>query len=543
MITMLANLKIKTLIVSTLALLMFLVVTVGALGLYGTSHTRQVFQDVALRDAKSEGAFTQIRLLMETNRSQILQALQHNPEFGWSKLHDHALDIHFTSIEKSSATIAQLWQQYYAAINSPEERQLANAWYEKSGNLGVKGVDAAAAAIKAGQWDEAERTLISNINPTYRLAAAASTELSEFLVSRAKANHESVEASIAHMTYWIMAALVLSLSLAVATTVVLVRSITVPLSQAIDIAKRVAAGDLNSRVEGHASNELGTLLQALGAMNQSLVSVVSRVRQSSDSIATGSSQISTGNADLSHRTERQASNLQQTAASMEQLTSTVKANAQTAIEAEQLSKSASEVASQGGETVGHVVATMEQISASSRKISDIIGVIDGIAFQTNILALNAAVEAARAGEQGRGFAVVAGEVRNLAQRSAQAAREIKTLISDSVEKVEIGSQQVNQAGRTMSDIVQQVRRVSDLIATISSATNEQTADISHVSGAVSQLDQVTQQNAALVEQSAAAAQSLQQQAAQLVEAVAIFKLDGTAAARHDGLYADRVATA
>jgi methyl-accepting chemotaxis protein len=307
--------------------------------------------------------------------------------------------------------------------------------------------------------------------------------------------------------------------------VVLSRGITQPLEEAIAIARRVASGDLSSRIEVRSRNELGELLGALKAMNESLTNVVASVRSSSDSIATGSTQIATGNADLSHRTETQATSLQQTAASMEQLTHTVKNNAEVALEAEQLAKSASSVATQGGQTVDQVVSTMEQISAASRKISDIIGVIDGIAFQTNILALNAAVEAARAGEQGRGFAVVAGEVRSLAQRSAQAAREIKTLINDSVEKVEVGSQQVNAAGRTMSDIVRQVQSVSNLIAEISSATNAQTADIGQVSHAVSKLDEVTQQNSALVEQSAAAAESLQAQAARLVEAVAVFRID------------------
>ncbi|MBW8831794.1 MAG: Tar ligand binding domain-containing protein [Burkholderiales bacterium] len=521
---MLANIKIKTLIISVLSLLMILVATVGALGLYGTAHTRQAFRDISLRDAKSETVFAQIKLLMETNRSQVLQALQHNPNFDWAKLHDHALDIHFTAITKSSAGIMQLWEQYHAAIDSEEERRLADAWFEKSTGLGVKAISDASAAIKAGKWDSAEQVLISTINPSYRVGAAASAELSDFLSQRGKANGLAVENRITNMSYLLAGAVVLSLLLAVGTTVVLIRGITTPLNQAIGIARRVAGGDLGSHIDITSTNELGELLRALKMMNESLVSVVAGVRQSSDSIATGSSQIAAGNADLSQRTEKQAANLQQTAASMEQLTSTVKTNAQTASQAEQLAKSASDVASQGGVTVGHVVATMEQISTSSKRISDIIGVIDGIAFQTNILALNAAVEAARAGEQGRGFAVVAAEVRSLAQRSAQAAKEIKTLIGDSVQKVDIGSKQVNEAGRTMSAIVLQVKSVSDLIATISSATLEQTAGITQVSGAVNQLDQVTQQNAALVEESAAAAESLQLQAAKLVDAVAIFKL-------------------
>jgi methyl-accepting chemotaxis protein len=306
--------------------------------------------------------------------------------------------------------------------------------------------------------------------------------------------------------------------------VLLIRGITTPLLQAIGIARRVAGGDLSSHIEVKSKNELGDLLRALKDMNEGLALVVSNVRQSSDSIATGSSQIATGNADLSHRTERQATNLQQTAASMEQLTSTVKSNAETALQAAQLAKSASEVATHGGVAVGQVVATMQEISASSRKISEIIGVIDGIAFQTNILALNAAVEAARAGEQGRGFAVVAGEVRSLAQRSAAAAKEIKTLIGDSVEKVEVGSRQVSDAGRTMDDIVKQVGCMSELIGVISAATHEQTRDIGQMSGAVGELDRATQQNAALVEQSAAAAESLRDQTTRLVEAVAVFKI-------------------
>ena len=259
-------------------------------------------------------------------------------------------------------------------------------------------------------------------------------------------------------------------------------------------------------------------------MNDSLAGIVGQVRAASDSIATGATQIATGNADLSQRTEEQASNLQQTAASMEQLTSTVQTNSDTARQAAELAREASSAALRGGELVGQVVGTMDAINSSSKKIADIIGVIDSIAFQTNILALNAAVEAARAGEQGRGFAVVASEVRSLAQRSAQAAKEIEGLITESVEKVETGTAQVGEAGRSMSDIVTQVKNVNDLIAEISSATQEQSQGISQVGDAVSQLDQVTQQNAALVEESAAAAESLSQQAARLVEAVSIFTL-------------------
>jgi methyl-accepting chemotaxis protein len=302
------------------------------------------------------------------------------------------------------------------------------------------------------------------------------------------------------------------------------RSITRPLGSALRVAETVASGDLSSTVGARHRDETGQLLDALQRMNASLVGIVGRVRQASESIATGSSQIATGSADLSQRTEEQASNLQQTAASMEQLTATVKHNADTARQAAEFAGSASAVARQGGTVVGQVVQTMDDISTSSRKIADIIGVIDGIAFQTNILALNAAVEAARAGEQGRGFAVVAGEVRALAQRSTHAAKEIKCLIGESVQKVENGTRLVADAGQTMGSIVEQVKRVSELIDEISHSSLEQSSGIGQIGLAVSQLDTVTQQNAALVEESAAAAESLKHQAAGLADMVSVFKL-------------------
>jgi methyl-accepting chemotaxis protein len=312
--------------------------------------------------------------------------------------------------------------------------------------------------------------------------------------------------------------------------IVITRSITGPIDQAVRWARTVAGGDLSSRVEVRGQDETAQLLRALGEMNDSLARVVGQVRNSSDSIATGSAQIATGNQDLSQRTEQQASNLQQTAASMEQMSSTVKNNAETTRQASSMAHLASDAAVKGGEKVGTVVATMQDIAASSKKISDIIGVIDGIAFQTNILALNAAVEAARAGEQGRGFAVVASEVRSLAGRSADAAKEIKSLISASVEKVEVGARQVDEAGASMQEIVAQVQRVTQLIAEISTATSEQSTGIAQVGQAVTQLDQVTQQNAALVEESAAAADSLKHQAAALAEVVSVFKLSAQDAA-------------
>ncbi|WP_425261410.1 methyl-accepting chemotaxis protein [Rubrivivax sp. RP6-9] len=300
----------------------------------------------------------------------------------------------------------------------------------------------------------------------------------------------------------------------------------------------MASGNLTHTMRADGRDEIGRLVQDLEAVRERLATSISAVRLASESVRVAAGEIAAGNADLSQRTEQQASSLQQTAASMEQINSTVRNNADTARQANQLATSASAVATQGGEVVGRVVSTMDDISNSSKKIADIIGTIDGIAFQTNILALNAAVEAARAGEQGRGFAVVAGEVRSLAQRSAEAAREIKSLIGASVERVEAGSRLVQDAGTTMNDIVVQVKRVSDLIGEITAATQEQTSGIGQVSGAVSQLDQVTQQNAALVEESAAAAESLKQQAVRLVESVSVFTVHG-----HAGHGAPSAATA
>ena len=318
--------------------------------------------------------------------------------------------------------------------------------------------------------------------------------------------------------------------LGAALAVLITRSVVIPFRQALAAAETVAAGDLRLRLTTDRRDEAGQLLAALQRMNDSLVGIVGAVRGNADSVATASGQIAQGNADLSQRTEEQASNLQQTAASMEELSTTINHNTDTARQAAQLANSAARVAESGGQVMGQVVSTMEQITTSSKRIADIIGTIDGIAFQTNILALNAAVEAARAGEQGRGFAVVAGEVRLLAQRSTEAAREIKALIGASVERVEAGNEQVGAAGRTMGEVVGQVKRVADLINEISAASSEQSKGIAQVGEAVNQLDQVTQQNAALVEESASAAESLSAQARQLAETVASFKLHATTAA-------------
>jgi methyl-accepting chemotaxis protein len=381
----------------------------------------------------------------------------------------------------------------------------------------------------ANKADEAISILMKDAQPAQAAWLLALGELAQLEDGLSKKAAAEAQADYAVGRNVMLGASLAALLVGIAAALVLTRGILRQLggepAYATEVVGRIAGGDLSVPVEVKAGDTT-SLLAAMKRMQAALVDVVENIRSGSDSIATGSGQIATGNADLSQRTEEQASNLQQTAASMEQLNSTVRNNADVARQANLLASSASEVAGKGGEVVGKVVHTMEEISAASKRIADIIGVIDGIAFQTNILALNAAVEAARAGEQGRGFAVVAGEVRTLASRSAEAAKEIKTLIGASVEKVENGTGLVAEAGRTMDDIVAQVRRVNDLIAEISAATVEQTSGIGQINDAVTQLDQVTQQNAALVEESAAAADSLRTQADLLVQAVATFRTTG-----------------
>ncbi len=378
--------------------------------------------------------------------------------------------------------------------------------------------------VNAGKIDEARGYLLGTARPAQLKYFAAVEELVKFqgelskeAVGEANAAMSSVKTSV-----WIAA--VVALVLAAVLAVWIIRSITGPLNQAVAVSRAVAEGDLSQQFEAQGQSETAQLLMALKQMLGSLGKVVSSVRAGSESVATASAQIAQGNNDLSARTEQQASALQETAASMEQLNSTVRHNADNARQANQLAMSASTVAVKGGEVVAEVVQTMKGINDSSRKISDIISVIDGIAFQTNILALNAAVEAARAGDQGRGFAVVASEVRSLAGRSAEAAKEIKNLINASVERVEQGTALVDQAGVTMTEVVTSIKRVTDLMAEISAASHEQAQGVSQVGEAVTQMDQVTQQNAALVEEMAAAASSLRGQAQDLVSTVGVFKL-------------------
>ncbi len=392
--------------------------------------------------------------------------------------------------------------------------------------------------MTAGETPEEKAAAVAfSFGPLAKLAGYIDDKFTEIGVNKEKAAAAAAaEAAAVYaqtrtlMLVLVVASVVGGIGLGLWITSTLTRQLGGEPAYAAEAAGAIAAGDLSSPINTRSGDQI-SLLYAMEAMRQSLVKIVGQVRSGTDTIATASNQIAAGNLDLSSRTEEQASSLEETASSMEELTSTVKQNADNARQANVLAVSASEVAVKGGSVVSEVVTTMASINESSKKIVDIIGVIDGIAFQTNILALNAAVEAARAGEQGRGFAVVAAEVRNLAQRSAAAAKEIKTLINDSVEKVDAGGKLVDQAGVTMADIVQSITRVTDIMSEIASASMEQTMGIEQINSAISQMDEVTQQNAALVEEAAAAAGSLQEQAATLAEVVSIFKVGHDAVAK------------
>lgn len=429
-----------------------------------------------------------------------------------------------TDIDSNKKIITEAIATLDRLIYLPEGKALLAQLKEARGKY-VASFTRVQKLLDEGKRDEAIATMNGETLPALDALQAPITQLTQLQKNIVNRSSEEVSTQIMGARNLMLMLGVIALLAGSWCAWWITRSITVPISEAVHIAQTVAGGDLSSDVHVLQKDECGQLLRALKDMNDSLIHIVTQVRSGADSMATATSQIAAGNLDLSSRTEEQASALEQTAASMQELADTVKQNFESGRHATQLAETASNVAAKGGAVVSQVVDTMEAINASSRKIADIIGVIDGIAFQTNILALNAAVEAARAGEQGRGFAVVASEVRSLAGRSAEAAKEIKTLIGASVGNVAEGCKLVEQAGSTMDEIVVHVRRVADLMNEVTSASQDQTGGIDQVNQAVGQMDTVTQQNAALVEEAAAAAQSLESQARNMVHVVSVFRLD------------------
>ncbi|GIZ53962.1 methyl-accepting chemotaxis protein [Noviherbaspirillum aridicola] len=518
---MLKNLTLRTRLVAVLALLCIQLVVGGIIGIVTLSGANSALRVVYEERLVRLGLLDQVVRLIDENESGISKVLTGEQS---------GLEASLKAIAERNKLIDAKWSEFMSGDLSAEERKLADEFAARHKKYVAEGMKP---AIEALTVLDTQSAVTAVHGPMTELLAPVREQVNALIkrqLDAARMEYEQAESTYEIVRMATIGGVLAGLFVAVAIGAMLVRTITGQLGMAVKVAESVADGDLTQDIRVNSNDETGKLMAALRHMNESLAEIVSKVRTGTETIATASAQIASGNADLSARTEHQAGSLEETASSLEELTSTVKQNAESARQANQLAANASTVAHDGGEVVSQVVNTMGDIQAASRKIVDIISVIDGIAFQTNILALNAAVEAARAGEQGRGFAVVASEVRSLAQRSAQAAREIKVLISSTVEKVDGGTTLVGQAGAKMDEVVQSIRQVATIMHEIMQASQEQTSGIEQISQAVSQMDQVTQQNAALVEEALAASENMRSQAAGLAEAVSVFRLQGQAAA-------------
>jgi methyl-accepting chemotaxis protein len=516
--TFMRQFTIRTRMVGAIAVVLVLLAVVGGAGLWGMARQAAVAHEFSENAFRKTVTLSQLKAAFGeiTRHEKDMVIAYEKPEqvaaakAKWETAHAQALAQMQALLageeNEGTAIVRELQKELeaYVAAVEPVSRQLADSGYET-------------ATIANRMLARAHERFSAMVERLARVEAVLGDEVQAL----------QAESTAAHTQTLLVfgVALAIAALVVVPTTLANMTSICRPLDRARELADAIAEGDLTREVDDAGRDELARLMHSLGAMQASLNRIVSEVRNSTDSIGTASTQIASGNQDLSGRTEQAASSLQETAASMDQLSSTVRQSADAARQASEMASANAEVAARGGRVVGQVVATMQDIQTSSQKIGDIIGVIDGIAFQTNILALNAAVEAARAGEQGRGFAVVAGEVRNLAQRSAEAAKEIKALIGASVDKVHTGTELVAQAGSTIGEIVDNAQKISTFIADITTAAQEQSQGIGQVNAAVGQLDQMTQQNAALVEESAAAAQSLREQAGRLAEVVHVFRVN------------------
>jgi methyl-accepting chemotaxis protein-1 (serine sensor receptor) len=510
------NLTIATRLKILIALLCTMMLGIGFMGMRGIAASndsmKSVYEDRTVALAQLSEV---LRYNLRNQIAMVSAAGDARPEMA---------EKYLAEMRDNAVGMAKEWDAYTATYLTSDEKLLVDQ-FKTHRDAFVDGAQKPLqAALVAKDAKETSRLAFEVMPTVYAPMRDNLNALVKLQVDEAKKLYEAEVRSYQTTRSVALGMLLAALVLSSVYGYFLIRNISQSLSEAQALADAVAQGDLTQHMESQGKDEVARLIQSMAAMRQSLVNVVSNVRQGSDGVATASAEIAQGNHDLSARTESQASALEETAASMEELGATVQHNADNARQANQLAQNASSVAVRGGEVVGQVVQTMKGINDSSRKIADIISVIDGIAFQTNILALNAAVEAARAGDQGRGFAVVASEVRSLAGRSAEAAKEIKSLIGSSVERVEQGTALVDQAGITMTEVVSSIRRVTDIVAEISAASGEQAAGVNQVGEAVTQMDQVTQQNAALVEQMAAAASSLKSQAGDLVQVVSQFKL-------------------
>ena len=512
---MIKNISIKARLIFIIVLLGAELIVGAAVGLFSLSHANSGLQSLYANSIVCLGELDQIVRRLDSNESLIARALTVAPERVPALLEE---------VERNNAAIDAQWKAYAATAMTDHEKGEAAEFLRARAKFVDEAQQPAVAALRGGDVAAATVLVHGAMNTLFTPVRAAIDDLIQVQLGQADEARQRSQSTYELVRAVCLTGMVLGLILAAFVGAMLVRRIVRPLDEAVRVAGAVAAGDLTQDIRIGANDETGRLMRSLDDMNNGLAGIVGRVRTGTDTIATAAGQIAAGNLDLSARTEQQAAALEQTASSMEELTSTVKQNADNARQANVLAVSASGVAAKGGTVMTEVVSTMGEINASAARIADIINVIDGISFQTNILALNAAVEAARAGEQGRGFAVVAGEVRTLAQRSAAAAKEIKSLIVDSVEKVNHGSELVDQAGATMGEIVQSVSRVTAIMTEIMNASQEQTTGIEQVNQAITQMDQATQQNAALVEEASAAAQALREEAENLAKTVGIFHL-------------------
>jgi methyl-accepting chemotaxis protein len=508
-----SNLSVKARLTMTLSLLALAMLCVGLLGLNALKQSNARMDEMYGNQFQSAALVNKIAALRRDN----VRALDIAIMSGDEKLLAEYRSTH----ERNTKIIDELWSKYKALSAGPEESRLADE-FEQKGNAYRSVRDVVVAKLEAGAFDEALSLRVKELRPAIQALMAAADKLAEIQDQLADEGNQANSAAYNKATMISWASMLISGAIAAVLGMMLIRSMMSSLNTAVGTAERIASGQLGNKIEITSKDEFARLLRAMQDMDGKLSDIVGSVRLGADSVGSAARQISSGNDDLSQRTQEQASALEETASSMEEMTATVKQNADNARQASQLATGARDQADRGGAVVGRAVGAMGEISASSKRIADIIDVIDEIAFQTNLLALNAAVEAARAGEQGRGFAVVASEVRSLAQRSATAAKEIKDLINDSVAKVQAGTALVDESGKSLHEIVASVKRVADIVAEISAASEEQASGIDQVNTAITQMDTTTQQNAALVEEAAAASKAMEQQAQVLVEKVSFF---------------------